>query len=276
MLAGALCNQKDWEKSGGKLFIADVQIPAADKVLTADECMFMSGLPQALSTEAEMMTKYNDHNDAIQRIHVTGGTNGILVDSLFKFQPFSPSWIGRAEDQSYLFSTVGKPAPKLAYVHKPGLIIRHDKEAFAVEAMQAAEIGKAVGDYERILLFSEYTKVCSPDFNATKELVDPFTGCFCVPIKYTTTLLRFALKTLFYVEKEQSAKAVDFMMMGGPRVAKTVEFVSSDGGPSELQKIHEGEVKAWADFYKALDASRGDAGIADAAKAIFAKATCVL
>merc|ERR1712232_1123569 len=138
------------------------------------------------------MTKYSQEDkECIQRIHVTGGTNGILVDYLFKFRPFAASWIGRAEDQSYIFSTFAKDGPKLGYVHKPGLIMRHDKEAFAMEAMEAARIGKMVGDYERILLFSEFTKVCSKDFKATKELVDPFTGCFCVPIPFTTAYLRF-------------------------------------------------------------------------------------
>merc|ERR1740121_428891 len=108
------------------------------------------------------MTRCEAPADAIQRIHVTGGTNGILVDYLFKYRPFSPSWIGRAEDQSYLFSTFARKGPKLGYVHKPGLIMRHDKECFAMEAMEAARIGKMVGDYERMLLFSEYA-TCGGD-----------------------------------------------------------------------------------------------------------------
>merc|ERR1712046_373435 len=171
-----------------------------------------------------MMTKYSQEDkECIQRIHVTGGTNGILVEHLFKFRPFAASWIGRAEDQSYLFSTFAKDGPKLGYVHKPGLIMRHDKEAFAMEAMEAARIGKMVGDYERILLFSEYSVAASKDFKATKELVDPFTGCFCVPIPYTTTLLRFATKALGSKEKD----AVEFCLMGAPRVAKCVKFVDN-------------------------------------------------
>merc|ERR1719333_1495570 len=111
------------------------------------------------------MTKYSADLEAIQRIHVTGGTNGILVDYLFKYRPFAPSFIGRAEDQSYIFSTFCKPGPKLGYYHKSGLIMRHDKEAFAAEAMEAARIGKMVGDYERIFLFSEYSRFCSGDFD---------------------------------------------------------------------------------------------------------------
>lgn len=247
--------------------------PKSDKKLTADEVVFFSGLPQALSTEAEMMLKYTTPTDAIQRIHVTGGTNGILVDYLFKVRPFAPTFIGRAEDQSYIFSTLGKSGPKLGYVHKPVLIMRHDKEAFAMEAMEAARIGKMVGDYERMLFFSEYTKVCTTDFAAAKELVDPFTGCFCIPIPYTTTFIRFALKALGFFSGGKPQDAVDFTLQGLPRVEKVVHFVNSDDGPSELRKVFEAEQKAWDQFYNALDAARGDAEIAKAAKEIFDVAT---
>jgi len=273
MIAGALCNQKDWEQNDHKLFVADVTLPKADKELAADEMVFFSGLPQAVSTEAEMMLKYEKDEDAIQRIHVTGGTNGILVDFLFKHRPFAPTFIGRAEDQSFIFSTFGKVGPKLGYVHKPGLIMRHDKEAFAMEAMEAARIGKMVGDYERMLYFSEYTKVCAPDFQAVKELVDPFTGCFCIPIPYTTTYLRFALKALGFIAGGKPQDAVDFTLQGAPRVHKVVEFVKNDNGPSELQKVFEAEQKAWDQFYEALTSAKGDADIAEAAKKIFAGAT---
>merc|ERR1719361_75183 len=75
MIAGALCNQKDWDKTGGKLYVADVVSPKKDKKLAADELVFFSGLPQVISTEAEMMTRGSTADDVIQRIHVTGGTN---------------------------------------------------------------------------------------------------------------------------------------------------------------------------------------------------------
>merc|ERR1712232_1223423 len=276
MIAGALCNQKYWEQNDHKLFVADVTLPKADKELAADEMVFFSGLPQAVSTEAEMMLRYEKDEDAIQRIHVTGGTNGILVDFLFKHRPFAPTFIGRAEDQSYIFSTFGKVGPKLGYVHKPGLIMRHDKEAFAMEAMEAARIGKMVGDYERILLFSEFTKVCSRDFKATKELVDPFTGCFCVPIPFTTAYLRFALKALGFLSSGKPQDAIDFTLCGAPRVAKCAEFVSADAGPSSLAIQHAKEVKAWDQFYNALEKIDGDAKICAAAREIFDGATCKL
>merc|ERR1712187_1003843 len=130
-------------------------------------------------------------------------------------------------------------------------------EAFAFEAMEAAKIGKMVGDYERILLFTEYSKVCSPDFKAMKELVDPFTGSFCVPIPYTTTLLRFSTKALGFAAsgKPKDAKdLVDFCLMGAPRVAKCIDFTSRKSGKSKLQTQHEAEVKAWDVFYDAIKA----------------------
>ncbi|MEO0866910.1 MAG: hypothetical protein AAFY17_00400 [Cyanobacteria bacterium J06642_11] len=83
MIAGALVNQRDIHNG---VFTPDVTLPAAK--LAPDEYVFFSKLPQALSTEAEMMTRYGADSDfdgktkAIQRIHVTGGTNGILADTL--------------------------------------------------------------------------------------------------------------------------------------------------------------------------------------------------
>jgi hypothetical protein len=280
MIAGALCNQKDWEKNDQKLFLADVLPPTKDKKLAADELVFFSTLPQAYSTEAEMMTRLpNPDKEVIQRIHVTGGTNGILVDYLYKFRPFCPSFIGRAEDQSYLFSTFGKAGPKLAYVHKPGLIMRHDKEAFAAEAMEAARIGKMVGDYERILLFSEYGKFCAEpnsSFEAVMDLVNPFTGCFVSAIPKTVMYLRFALKALGFVAAGVPKDAVDFTMVGAPRVAECITFTDASDGPSKMAVQWKKEQATWDVFYDALEAAKGDAAIGAAAKEIFAKATATI
>jgi len=219
-----------------------------------------------------MMTKYTGPKEAIQRIHVTGGTNGILVESLMKHRPFACSWIGRAEDQSYIFSVLGNPAPKLGYVHMPGLIMRHDKEAFAAEAMEAARIGKMVGDYERMLLFSEYSCVVA-DLADVKDLVDPFTGCFCIPIPYTTTWLRFTAKALGFVAAGAMKDAVDFAVQGAPRVLKCAGFVDRSSGKSQLAASYEKEKGLWDKFYDAVAATKGDADIMAAAKTIFDGAT---
>ncbi|MEO1299460.1 MAG: hypothetical protein AAFW75_27530, partial [Cyanobacteria bacterium J06636_16] len=156
MIAGALVNQKDIHQG---VFTPDVKFPKGG--LQPDEYIFFSKLPQALSTEAEMMTRYeasevpDGKQTCLQRIHVTGGTNGVLVDSLRRFQTFTPSFIGRAEDQAYILSALGQSG-QLGYAHASGLIMRHDKEGFAQEAIAMAKVGKQIGDYVRILMFSAY------------------------------------------------------------------------------------------------------------------------
>jgi hypothetical protein len=158
LIAGALVNQGDIHKS---LFAPDVPFP--DRKLSPDEHIFFSVLPQALSTEAEMMARYAEgkldgKTRCLQRVHVTGGTTGIRVESLRRHRPFTPSFIGRAEDQAYLLSVFDSPSPRLAYVHKDGLIMRHDKKAFVQEAIESAQLGKLVGDYVRILHLSAYAE----------------------------------------------------------------------------------------------------------------------
>jgi len=251
--------------------------PPADKALTPDELIRFSTLPQALSTEAEMMEQSMPGQDAMQRIHVTGGTNGILVDHLFRMRPFAPSWMRCAEDESYIFSTFGKEGPKLAYVHKPGLVMRHDEEVFVSEDIETVRINKMVGECERILLLSEYLQVCSSDWSWAKELVDPFIGCYCTPIKFTTTYLHFALKVLSLLATGDIQDAVKFATSGAPRVAECGAFVDREGeGISELERAHQAEVVAWDHFYDALLAAKGDAELEAVAKGIFEDATCAL
>ena len=72
-----------------------------------------------------MMSRYHTpHLDGthtcIQRVHVTGGTNGILIDSLRRHRPFTPSFISQAEDQAYLLSALHDTGENLAYVHEDG------------------------------------------------------------------------------------------------------------------------------------------------------------
>ena len=106
MIAGALVNESDIDNS---LFTPDVRFPELPQL--PDQRLFFSILPQAISTHAEMMTQYitrwfDGVNTCIQRVHVTGGTNGIRIDSMRRHRPFTPSFIGRAEDQAYLLSAI--------------------------------------------------------------------------------------------------------------------------------------------------------------------------
>ncbi len=255
MIAGALVNQKDIEQS---LFLPDVGFPLNE--MKADELVFFSKLPQAVSTEAEMMTRYTEqHLDGkskcIQRIHVTGGTNGILLNALRKHRPFTPSIIGRAEDQAYILSVLFNNTPdKLRYVHKDGLIMRHDKEAFAEEAIKKAAKGKLIGDYIRILLFSFYSRALPWPVDEIKKEVDPFTGCFVSKIPLTIVYLRFALKSAsFFAGKTDDKKkqGKEFMESGIKRLGETISYLNQD--PNPLIDLYKREKTGWDIFYDTLD-----------------------
>ena len=250
MIAGALVNESDIASS---LFTPDVQYP--NRSLTPDEHIFFSQLPQALSTDAEMMTRYGaDEPDGektcIQRIHITGGTNGILLDPLFRYRPFTPSFMGRAEDQAFILSVLTKPGRRLAYVHKDGFIMRHDKHAFAQEAIQTAHVGKLIGDYVRILYFSAYANVIARDISVVKNILDPFTGCFISQIPFTVVFLRFALKATSFFDLDEDKNGMEFITEGAKRLKRATHFVQ--GEDSMLKRQYEKEQSGWNLYYDTL------------------------
>ncbi|MGR3319595.1 MAG: hypothetical protein ACUZ8O_14095 [Candidatus Anammoxibacter sp.] len=252
MIAGALVNQHHIINS---VFTPDVSFP--DRELKPDEHIFFSLLPQALSTEGEMMTRYStDELDGkrtcIQRVHVTGGTNGILIESLYRHKPFTPSFVGRAEDQAYILSVLSNPGIKLAYVHKDGLIMRHDKEGFAQEAIQSAYIGKLLGDYVRIIYFSAYAEALTNDVGKLKDAIDPFTGCFISKIPLTVVYLRFALKAWSLFKDGKDDTGNDFIINGAKRISNTLNVVSGNGSP--LKQIYTKERVGWNAYYDTLSA----------------------
>jgi hypothetical protein len=248
MIAGALVNQKDIDKS---IFTPDIPIPHDE--LEADEHIFYSKLPQAISTQAEMMTRYttsdlDGRSTCIQRVHVTGGTNGIRIDSLLRHRPFTPSFFGRAEDQAYIMSLLNRKDQRLAYAHKDGLIMRHDKKAFAQEAIQAASVGKLVGDYIRILLFSAYAKLISDEITNVKELLDPFTGCFISQLPVTVVYLRFALKAAEFEAAGKIEEAAEFIKNGTQRIYNTLDFIQN-----EISEQYRREKKGWELYFDVLE-----------------------
>jgi hypothetical protein len=252
MIAGALVNQKDIP---GSIFTPDVPFPEREP--SRDELFFFSLLPQALSTEAEMMTRYasddlDGQNACIQRIHVTGGTNGILVDSLRRHRPFTPSFIGRAEDQAYIFSVLMNPGTRLAYVHKDGLIMRHDKESFAQEAIESARVGKLIGDFVRIIYFSAYARSLHEDTSKIKKIVDPFTGCFVSPIPVTVTHLRFGFMVSSFFQKGEDALGLELIKNGSNRMTQALDFVNREKGG--LIQILAREKRGWDLFYDTISA----------------------
>jgi len=252
MIAGSLVNQQDIEKS---LFTPDIPFPKL--ALSPDEYIFFSTLPQALSTEAEMMTRYDKDNlngkkTCIQRIHVTGGTNGILIDSLRRYRPFTPSFIGRAEDQAYILSMLANPGTKLGYAHKDGLIMRHDKKVSAQEEIQSAHLNKIIGDYIRILYFSAYAKALTNDVAKLKDTIDPFTGCFISKIPTSVTYLRFGLKAASFFSSGEKDNGFEFIKIGAKRITSALNF--AHGKNSMLKQHYEKEHLSWNLFYDTLSA----------------------
>lgn len=251
MIAGALVNDRD---IGASVHTPDVTFekPRDD----GEALVFNSRLPQALSTEAEMTARYGEGFDfdgvlsVIQRVHVTGGTNGILIGSLRKYRPFTPSFVGRAEDQAYLMSVLFRYRDSgfLRYVHKDGLIMRHDKESFAGDAIETARLGKIIGDYVRILIFSRYAALLPWESGDIKEALDPFTGCFISRIPVTVVFLRLALRTveLFH---EGSSDGARLLKLG---VERLYPFVAVEE-EALLKTRFEREEAGWSLFYDILD-----------------------
>ncbi|HSK10072.1 MAG TPA: hypothetical protein VK911_10880 [Vicinamibacterales bacterium] len=274
MIAGALVNDRDIERS---LFTPDVDFPGRQPA--GDELIFWSSVPQALSTRAEMMfrgAESHAENCCLQRVHVTGGTNGILIDSLRRHRPFTPAFIGRAEDQAYFLSVLHAGEPALRYLHAPGLIMRHDKYSFAAGAVRAAGTGKLVGDYARQLLFSGYARALPWPVERIKAQVDPFTGCFISPMPATVVGLRLALRAARLAAERNEDEAATLLAIGAERLLPLLAPGWQDG----LEETYRRERASWHLYFDVLDAlesalSRGDqaaAAIADRGRSIFAEA----
>jgi hypothetical protein len=253
MLAGALVNNDDIHMG---LFTPDIRYPSG--ALKPDEIIFFSRLPQAVSTGAEMMTRYgkgsslNGKDECIERIHVTGGTTGILVEALKRHRPFTPSFIGRAEDQAYILSTLFNRPERLAYLHEAGLIMRHDKKSFAREEDMPTQISKLIGDYIRILYFSTLPEVIPGGRKGLKGIMDPYTGCFISHIPLTLVYLRLALKATSLAHEGESAWANELIRSGAKRLSAAIEFCSGKG--NRLKGQYERERKAWQLFYDTMSA----------------------
>jgi hypothetical protein len=186
---------------------------------------------------------------------VTGGTNGILVDALRRHRPFTPTFIGRAEDQAYILSVLGPSqgggtgtGARLAYAHAAGLIMRHDKESFAGAAIEAARAGKLVGDDVRILYFSAYAEMLGRE--RVKQLIDPFTGCFVSRLPLTVVMLRLALRIDHAFASGDADLGNELSAVGRRRLSEAIAFTSDGAGFADAV---EGERRAWSAYYDALD-----------------------
>ena len=247
MIAGALVNEKDISSG---LFTPD--IPWPEELPEGENLLFFKQRPMAVSTRAELMTgNSEDETEALQRFHVTGGTNGIRFDALRRHRPFTPTFIGRAEDQGYLLSVLSGSKGKalLRYIHAPGLFMRHDKEAFAGDAVKAGKAGSYVGDLIRLFVFSAYAGFLPGGPGEVKKQVDPFTGCFITPMPATLALLRLALHLLF--SRSGRDERAQLLRLAGERLPVWIE--EGERKSREMEKEWIGEKRAWDSYYNALN-----------------------
>ncbi len=172
MLAGGLINKNITNTYSLK---PDVDRPSkniSSKIFSSKR-IFCPEWTQYLSTKAEILNRSNTS----QRIHVTGGTTGITIDALKKWHPFAPSFINRAEDQSFVISSYSEKK-YLSHYHAKNLIMRHDKLDFAKRTVENAKLGKEIGNLERILTYSYYAKSINTNYNKLKEHLWPYTSTF--------------------------------------------------------------------------------------------------
>jgi hypothetical protein len=210
LLAGALVNKKDISQG---LFTPDVKRPLNKDLFSklSSKKIFCPEWPQSVSTETELMYKSDD----IQRIHVTGGTTGITLDSLKKWAPFTPSFINRAEDQAFGISTI-QENEYLSHCHGKDLIMRHDKHAFATKSIEMSKFGKEIGNLERILLFSYYANEHELGYDKLKLRLWPFTSSFLSKYPELLTGLIFLIDGCF--------NGGDYISSGSKRLMNTHLF----------------------------------------------------
>ncbi len=236
MIAGGLVNEAD---SNAEEFVPDVKRPNTEKLLSqiSSKYLFCSQWPQAISTETEIGQIQHNY----QRVHVTGGTTGISLGSLFKWHPFTPSFISRAEDQAFTLSAFGYDS-YLSHLHAAGLIMRHDKAAFAGRSIEHAADSKAIGDIERILLFSRYSDILSVKQSDIIQHIWPFSSSFISPNSELLAGLIFAL--------DGSIKGGKYVQDGAVRLLKSVAFCRND---MEVRLAE--EKQGWAAYYNNIQYS---------------------
>jgi hypothetical protein len=150
---------------------------------------------------------------------------------------------------SVLFS---ETSPSLRYVHADGLIMRHDKDAFAREAIEAAHLGKVVGDYLRLLLFTGYARSLPWGTDRAKKLLDPFTGCFISRIPVSVVYLRLALKAAALFASGDAEEGAELLRLGADQLGPMVKAVADEPQPLLTDCLR--EKAGWDIYYDVLDA----------------------
>jgi hypothetical protein len=132
--------------------------------------------------------------------------------------------------------------------------MRHDKEAFAAEAIKMAATAKIIGDYIRILIFSYYANALPWPLKDIKDAIDPFTGCFASKIPLTIIYLRFTMKAAtFFADnsEEKNQQGFEFIQNGVRRLQEAIHHIKQE--PSPLAEQYKKEKKGWNMFYDILE-----------------------
>ncbi len=248
MIAGALVNAAD---IGDGLFTPDVVMPTSAPQFS--HLLFRKEITQAVSTEAEMMDDGADGR-VRQRIHVTGGTTGIRVDSLTRAQPFVPSFVGRAEDQAYLMASLAPGAPPMRTLHVPGLFMRHDAATIAAPSASDASASKTIADLERFILFTAYADHLGLDADA----LAPFTGSYVIPAPVTIATLSLLLLVMEMDRDGQTELARHLLEQGIDRLTRTAGFAI--GEHARLPQAVQRERTSWSTYYDAVGRLAADDG----------------
>jgi hypothetical protein len=140
--------------------------------------------------------------------------------------------------------------------------MRHDKAAFAGQAIQSAQIGKLVGEYIRILHLSAYAQVVSDDMVRLKEDVSPFTGCFISRTPITVVYLRLALKAASFFAMGKDKEGLELINIGAGRIPKVVNLTQGSAGL--LKQQYEKERIGWNLYYDVLSHVESALGKEDA------------
>ena len=131
--------------------------------------------------------------------------------------------------------------------------MRHDKEAFAGEAIKAAAHGRFVGDLARTWIYTRYAGALPWGMEQTKRQIDPFTGCFATRLPYTIIFLRLALYCAALLSADPAADdTVQEVLELAERKLQPLFEQERDGyvaGEYRRQRA------AWHLFYDALDAA---------------------
>ena len=146
---------------------------------------------------------------------MTGGTTGITFNTLKKWAPFTPSFINRAEDQAFVISSINKNK-YLSHLHSKNLLMRHDKLDFTKRSIDYAKAGKEIGNLERILLFSYYSKCSGLNFKQIKNHLWPYTSSFIQEFPETLIYLTLMIDGI--------SKNKEFLVDASERLKNTQKF----------------------------------------------------